>query len=104
MSGNLNATARTLSLFSFFHLSATRLVISGSYLMRTERSLRARRAAQMLEIVDHVLWDGSHSPGIEWGSLRTDGRMRGSSLPSKHNVICNVYVSCNFLLNNVTVT
>jgi len=21
--------------------------------------------------------------------------------PSKHNVRCNVYVSCNFLLNNV---
>jgi len=24
--------------------------------------------------------------------------------PSKHNVTCNVYISCNFLLNNVTVT
>jgi len=23
--------------------------------------------------------------------------------PSKHNVTCNVHVSCNFLLNNVTV-
>jgi len=22
-------------------------------------------------------------------------------IPSKHNVTCNVYVSCNFLLNNV---
>jgi len=21
--------------------------------------------------------------------------------PSKHNVTCNIYVSCNFLLNNV---
>jgi len=26
------------------------------------------------------------------------------NVPSKHNVTCNVYVSCNFLLSNVFVT
>ncbi|EFN87096.1 Heat shock protein 23 [Harpegnathos saltator] len=35
---------------------------------------------------------------------RKRGSLTSNILPSKHNITCNVHVSCNFLLNNITVT